>query len=234
MNPPSISSVREFMTEAAPRFFAEARGRWVFRGHSDAAYKLLPSVGRGAHTARSREKYESSLFEIFCREACGYLPNVPTDVWEWLSIAQHHGLPTRLLDWSHNPLVALYFAVAANAESDGELFALNSVTKASQRTREASPFVIKQPVKFYPNIVTPRIRAQEGLFIVCADVERPLDQSIRAEWRIERFSVPSAAKAGMRYELYRLGVHASSLFPDMDGLATRLRWQHSVSPPVRG
>lgn len=234
MSTPSISSVREFMSEAAPRFFAEARGRWVFRGHSDAAYKLLPSVGRGPHTARSRERYESSLFEIFCREACGYLSNVPTDVWEWLSIAQHHGLPTRLLDWSHNPLVALYFAVAAKAELNGELFALSSVTKASERVREASPFAIKQPVKFYPNIVTPRIRAQEGLFIACAEVERSLDQSIREGWSVERFIIPAAAKAGMRYELYRLGVHASSLFPDMDGLAARLRWQHSVSPLARG
>jgi len=226
-----VNSIGTFLDHAYRSYFTQARGHWVFRGHSDINYNLLPSVGRGLHTSKSREKYEQSLFDIFQREAHGFLATVPANEWEWLSIAQHHGLPTRLLDWTHNPLVALYFAVEANSGSDGQIFALQALTKAAESVRTASPFSIASPVKYYPNIVTSRIRAQEGLFVACASVEVPLDQALRSDWRIESLRVPANRKAHLRYELFRLGVHASSLFPDVDGLASRIRWQHTISSP---
>ena len=214
----------------AQRYFSESRGRWVFRGHSDEKYDLMPSVGRGEYTASDRLAHEKSLFDIFVREGGGYLSPLPANDWEWLSVAQHHGLPTRFLDWTYNPLVALYFAAIGNQEVDGELFALHSATKVSQRTREKSPFDIRRPAKYYPNIVSPRIRAQEGLFVACSEIEKPLDDPLRDGWSIERYKVPAAAKTTLRYELFRLGVHASALFPDIDGLAQRLKWQHSAYP----
>lgn len=226
----TVGSVQDFLVVARQRYFAEPRGRWVFRGHADIAYLLLPSVGRGTHASRSREKYERSLFDIFCREARNQIGVSPADAWEWLSLAQHHGLPTRLLDWTHNPIVALYFAVSAAADLDGALFALHAHTKASERVRDNSPFSITKPVKFYPKFVTPRLRAQEGLFVACSDVERPLGEALRAGWSIDTLLVPSSRKHALRYELFRLGIHASSLFPDIDGLAARLKWQHAVTP----
>jgi len=229
----AIDSVHAFLSIASQRYFTEARGRWVFRGHSDARFDLKPSVGRGGHTAKDCAAYEKSLFDMFVREGASYLSPLPVDEWEWLSVAQHHGLPTRFLDWTYNPLVALFFAVAADVDADGELFALNTVAKASQRTREKSPFDITRPAKYYPNIVSPRIRAQEGLFIACAEPEKPLDGPLRDGWSIERYEIPKAGKASLRYELFRLGVHASSLFPGVDGLAERLKWQHRVLPLVR-
>lgn len=231
---PAISSISDFMTIAAPRFFSESRGRWVFRGHANAEYRLVPSVGRDSHTSKTRKKYESSLFEVFCREARVHMSSTPSDDWEWLSIAQHHGLPTRLLDWTHNPLVALYFSVETHTEKDGTLYALHSVTKAAESIRKGSPFSITRPAKLYPNIVTPRIRAQEGLFIVCADLEQSLDAPLREDWAIEPFRIPSSAKQTIRYELYRLGIHAASLFPDIDGLSSRIKWQHTVGPLSNG
>ncbi|MBK9945935.1 MAG: FRG domain-containing protein [Nitrospira sp.] len=226
-----IETVSQLLDHASERYFTEARGRWVFRGHSSSTFDLIASVGRSEHTSKDRQKYEQSLFDIFCREARGYLSVLPANDWEWLSLAQHHGLPTRLLDWTHNILVALYFVVEANPSVDGSLFALRSITQAAGRVREGSPFTIETPVKFYPNIVTPRIRAQEGLFVVCAKLEAPLDKALREDWELEALRIPAGSKQRLRYELFRMGVHASSLFPDVDGLAARLKWQHGVSPP---
>ena len=225
----AVTSVHEYLSSIGPKYFSEDRGRWVFRGHTNKSWQLTPSGGRGGHTARDCRTHESSLFTIFKREAGSYLTPPPADDWEWLSVAQHHGLPTRFLDWTHNPLVGLYFAVVADPKIDGEVFALHSVKKVSERVRETSPFDITRPSKYYPNIVSPRIRAQEGLFIVCSDLERPLNEPLRDGWKLERLAIPGAQKASLRYELYRMGVHASALFPDIGGLTERLRWQHSVS-----
>jgi hypothetical protein len=230
---PDIDSIETFLHHAYGCYFAEARGNWVFRGHSDINYELVPSVGRSRHTSATREKYERSLFNIFRREAQGFLTTLPASEWEWLSLAQHHGLPTRLLDWTNNPLVALYFAVETHPETDGRVFALQALTKTPEAVRTASPFIITSPVKYYPNIVTPRIRAQEGVFIACAQLEQPLDNTLGNHWRIESLRVPADRKAHLRYELFRLGVHASSLFPDVDGLAARIRWQHLVTSPFK-
>jgi hypothetical protein len=227
----SIASVTELLAVAATTFFVKPRGRWVFRGHSDSNYQLISSVGRSAHTAKSRAHYEQSLFDIFCRESRGFMPAVPETEWEWLSLAQHHGLPTRLLDWTHNPLAALYFAVSTRPEADGAFYAILAATKASELAKATSPFQIARPAKYFPNTVTPRIRAQEGLFIACSELETPLDELLRSDWQIHRFVIPAKQKAGILYDLFRLGMHASSMFPDVDGLAARLKWQHSVNPP---
>lgn len=226
---PQISKLQDVF-EQLRQFFTEPRGRWVFRGHANRDHTLVPSVGRGTHTSKSREKYERSLFDIFCREAEGYISTLPTNDWEWLSFAQHHGLPTRMLDWTYNPLVALYFAVETLPTIHGELLAIRTSSKTSERSRPESPFTITQPTKYYPNIVSPRIRAQEGIFVVCSQIETPLDQYLRRDWRLERLSIPAAAKETLRYELFRVGVHASAIYPDIDGLAARLRWQHGVQP----
>jgi len=225
-----VDSAAKFLTFTSERYFTSSRGQWVFRGHSDQAYQLRPSVGRGGHTSDSDEKYESSLFRVFKREAGTHLSPVPASDWEWLAVAQHHGLPTRLLDWSHNPLVALYFAVESNDAKPGEVMALNAPTKATERTVTGSPFEISRPSKYYPNIVSPRIRAQEGLFIACSALSSPLDASLRTDWKLQRYTIEAEAKPRLRYELYRLGVHQSSLFPDIDGLAARIRWQHTANP----
>lgn len=221
--------------------FSADRGDWVFRGHSKREYELKPSVGRASHTSKTRAKFENSVFDMFCRDARMYADPLPSSDWEWLALAQHHQLPTRLLDWTDNPLVALYFSVLAHSSHDGMFYALYAPCKAGKKELRKSPFTINRPMKYRPDIVTPRLRAQEGLFVVCSDIEESLVDSVAKgkalcvkkakRWKISERVVPKDLKKEIRYLLFRLGVHHSTLFPDLDGLTQRLAWQHSISSP---
>jgi hypothetical protein len=219
------------MDKAVGKYFALPRGQWIFRGHSKSSFELTPSIARSDHKSKSTRKFEESIFSIFQREAKGYLENLPSNEWEWLAFAQHHGLPTRMQDWSYNPLVALYFAVEQHHQDEGEFFALHAPTQASLDVRSGSPFNLKTPVKFFPSIVSPRIRAQEGLFVAFSDLDSRLDEVLRSDWCLDRIKIPAESKKEIHYALFRMGVHASSLFPDVDGLAKRLKWQHSINTP---
>jgi len=204
----------------------------VFRGHSSTDYGLVPSVGRGSFESKSGKINDREILNAFQRDAHGLVSALPASEWEWLSLAQHHGLPTRLLDWTHNVMVALYFAVEDNPRSDGRVIALSRLAKASYSQLAASPFDLTSPVKYYPNVVSPRIWAQEGLFVVCTDPKLALDATLPEGASIEYLEVPARYKVRLRYELYRIGVHRSSLFPDLDGLAARIRWQRGTATPL--
>ena len=185
-----VDSIKTFIDQIAPVAFTEQRGRWVFRGHSDARFRLVPSVARVPHTSTNLAAFEKSIFKIFRREAESFGANGPHNDWEWLAFGQHHGLPTRMLDWTQNPLVALYFAVAEFEAFDGELFALATTAQVGPATINTSPFGLKRCYKYYPRIVAPRIRAQEGLFVVFDDPSSPLDENLRSGWSVRRFLVP--------------------------------------------
>src|SRR5215210_1539264 len=164
--------------------------RDFFRGEARDDYTLIPKIGR-LTTVRPKHpdgkpkldlRYtvevvgEQKIFERFKKGALPLVSIVPRDDWEWLALAQHHGLPTRLLDWTTNPLVALYFAV-------GERVDAHWVERERLRTRSydgaAAWYVmrVKQPLLdtavarpfestglFVPRHVTARITAQGGLF----------------------------------------------------------------------
>jgi hypothetical protein len=226
----SIATLGEYSELLSERYFREQRGVWVFRGHASQSFRLIPKVGRAPHTFRTRDQFEASLFKLFKRNAEHYLSRVPTDPWELLAFAQHHGLPTRLLDWSYNPLVALYFAVEELPKEDAAIFALYAPKRSTDEAPGGNPFSIEAPARFVPTVVTRRIWVQEGLFTVHANSEEPLLERPHLNWRIEQIHVPAEAKARLRYELFRQGVHRASLFPDIEGLTSHLAWAHAVHP----
>jgi len=89
------------------------RERAVYRGVADTAYNLLTSLDRLSlpdGPPHAKGHLEEHLLRHFIRYSRPYLALEPANAWELLVVAQHHGLPTRLLDWSQSPLVAAHFA----------------------------------------------------------------------------------------------------------------------------
>jgi FRG domain len=93
-----------------------------YRGHSDSGWMLLPSMYRpGVDFNKERELFRDFKIRMSTEGAFN-----PQNEMDWLFIAQHHGLPTRMLDWTENPLVALFFAVENYSNGkDGKIFALH-------------------------------------------------------------------------------------------------------------
>lgn len=102
------------------------RSSYVYRGLEDGNYKLSTTLNRLGES--HLEKHLLRNFRKYSKLGSG-----SQSVWNWLALAQHHGLPTRLLDWTYSPLVALHFATAdfSNYNKDGLIWAINYVdTKA--------------------------------------------------------------------------------------------------------
>lgn len=198
----------------------EPHGRaFVYRGVSDVdLHKLVPTIGRSSSDLAAILKNERELLWLFKTHARPWLAQQPSSDWEWLAIAQHHGLPTRLLDWTRNPLVGLFFACRSSFNTDGALYCLHAPELINPEPG-TDPWTIARPSLVLPSHVTPRLTAQSGLFSVHPQPNVPLALS-----EDMRLVVPAKAKHMLLEALAQYGVHMASMFPDLDGLCGHLKW----------
>lgn len=220
-----------------------------YRGHRDQSWTLEPSVFR---SSRHRGQ-ERPMLARFRQEAAAAGLQFAFDDWGWITFAQHHSLPTRLLDWSQTPLVALYFACEKNAstseqdmEVDGEIFALDPnqlnkdagdgggghprlLTNADSKLADYLPGKDAEnrgnPMSVVAPMVFDRIRFQSGTFTV-SQLPSPADdvaEPLRASRALQSFIVPGNAKEGLREQLDILGFNEVSIYRDLDRIAKRIR-----------
>jgi hypothetical protein len=194
----------------------------VYRGVKSLSYALIPKIGRYKNVHFSnRLREERTILRLFREQAVPYLTFDPENDWEWLAIAQHHGLPTRLLDWTRNPLVAAYFAVEAEHDDDSAIYAYRSTTRIVTETG-GDPFARTSVGKFIPRHVTRRITAQTGLFTIHPEPKVPFKDPA-----IDRLISKRKYRKDLKHTLFRYGIHRGSLFPDLDGLCRHIEWMRT-------
>lgn len=192
----------------------------VYRGQRSREWQLTPRVGRAPHLRSSRiGAQEQTILRLFKEKAFPHLTFIPSSEWEWLAIAQHHGLPTRLLDWTRNPLVAAYFAVEEPHGTDSVIYAYQANAYVDI-SKKPDPFLQTTVSRFIPRHLTRRITAQAGVFTI-----HPVPLAdFRASSKVTALVIPQSFRRQLKNILYGYGIHRGSLFPDLDGVAKHIEW----------
>lgn len=229
---------------------ADGREVW-YRGHRDHSWRLEASVFR-LEFHRSSER---AMLARFRQEAAAAGLQYAFDEWGWITFAQHHALPTRLLDWSQSPLVALYFACErglsageTGVEADGEFFILHPndlnveagdndgghprlLSDGDNRLRDYLPGRDAEnpsrPRAVVAPLVFDRIRFQTGTFTVGQSYAATTEpEPLRKARAMQSFVVPGDTKPSLRDQLDALGFNEVSIYRDLDRIASRIRNSH--------
>ena len=254
----AVSDLLKFLAQGGYPTSDHAHVRYMFRGHGDKAWALTPGVYRpgfkvgvpqaGEDEEDARLRVEQHLFQDFSVMSAGLRSGRETAC-DLYALQQHHGMPTRLLDWSNNALAALYFAVAdlRHDDTDGALFALdayqlancqgtsncdvqgvatfgrtylqNAVSVVSEWTKKAS--FGKWAVALRPDHNHTRVALQRSCFTFHVPQRRELVPRDLPCIRV--VEIQGNCKRAIRQELAAIGIDDFSIFGDMDHLACRLK-----------
>jgi hypothetical protein len=233
---------------------------WAFRGHRKEQWPLASALSRYFRAfhldRRAWPQQEDRILRVFKRKAHQFLvqPPAPDDDFQWLALMQHHGAPTRLLDFTWSPYVAAFFALE-RATGDAAVWALNpadisaggirrspkskarAIATSAMDPRLAGNFAryfLKGNREFIwlgePEVMNRRLIAQSGTFVLPGALDRPMEEIARQypdpKGMMAKFILPAAKirETGLR-ELYRMNITYATLFPDLDGLARSLGYE---------
>jgi hypothetical protein len=202
--------------------YFQSREDWArswFRGQRKSEWDPVPGLFRvQTRHGATKDDTETKMLGKFKAALRLMLPIEPRNEWEWLALAQHHGLLTRVLDWTTNPMVALYFAVQdaheEGHEGDSAFWAITPGEPLDTENHE--PWSITEVQAIHLPHVSPRIGVQKGVFTV-----HPLETQPVEKWGfpVEKVIIDGKARTTIRTQLRSFGVDRGSLFPDFDGIA---------------
>jgi len=218
------------------------RPRLWYRGHGDAGWDLAPSVLRPKFSNFRAEECGAD-FRLRANPYLSDAASAASDDLEWYFVMQHHGVPTRLLDWSENPLVALYFAL--RDFSDGRspaVWVLNPVA-LNDRVAQVGLSVLptsdprlltylgaafselpskSPPIAIQPPHKTRRLTAQKGVFTLHGKDRRAIADYEELLGHLTRIEIVADKSDSIRDELAAAGVTETTVFPELAALCREL------------
>ena len=232
--PNEISSWTQ-LTELVEHFSFFSGHEWLFRGVTTATHPLVPKIGRKDTRARKVDQNtgkrlevripyqledERAVFRMFKQQARAYLPPANYSELEWLAIAQHFGLPTRLLDWTDSLLIAAWFAVekAGAKEGDSAIWVARGVPRIDL-DYAGEVLTLGEPKSYRPPHISPRIGAQGSVFVICP---KPIDELALPFSR--KIVIKRTVEFTIKKRLNACGINRRHLFPDLAGLSDHLAW----------
>jgi len=235
----AVSNIFEFLSYVKE---IENDGLTLLRGQRDD-WPLLPKLGRkrirlGTNRATPKlDEKEKNIIDEFRKKSTSFLDKPPNNDWELLAIAQHHGLPTRLLDWTTNPLVALWFVVRNGAgtrrkSNYGIVWIYESKKEdiVNDAEGDSSPFFLNRTMIYIPSHLSSRITVQSSIFTVhkyigLHDWFYKFESNLREKVKLHKIKVPLDYFEDFRTNLDIYGINEATMFPDLDGLAKYIEWK---------
>ena len=242
-----MTDVEEFTVDSVSSFLAfieeqkrqeEAKGNradFLFRGQ-DTDLPLLPEYARLKARGDSSLNVEKLMLAEFERTNPSLIEFPTRNTWDRMALAQHHGLPTRLLDWTYSGTAALWFAVKPLRRvrvdlRDGVVWLLKPIKSDFLNEPKGSPFSQNRTWIFRPRFIAKRIAAQNGVFTI--HVYRanrgfvPLEKNRHFREKLVKMLIPAKNFGILCKQLHACGVNYSTMFPDLDGLCSHLRWRYT-------
>ena len=145
---------------------------------------------------------------------------------EFLFLAQHYGLPTRLLDWTYNPLIALFFACCSNPKQDGVVY--QSHLFNTRIFNEEKDDILEFPsiTLLLPNLTDVRYKNQNGLFVLYPEPWKENFEKIST-----KYIIPAERKKNILEQLKKIGITRAFIMPSLDSLCKDIVEIHNIRYP---